>query len=333
MVNLPNIIKKLKSQGIDLSTPAAVITEGTTPYQKVVTGTVKDIVAKIRREKLKPPAIIVIGKVVTLRNKLNWIKNKNLPLENKNILIASPKESFYKLKSPLEEAGARAHHAEVTKITHLKNNPRFDRAIKNIAQYNWLIFTSRNAVRAFIKKITALKLDLRLLGNLKIAAIGPGTKDELKNYMITADLIPKNFSSQGLIESFARMPLKNKKILLLRGDKATGKLPLALKAKGARTLDIRTYKLTHNRIPAGRIKKVLNQKIDMIVFTSSENTRSFFTLVKKFNLEKIIKNIKIAGMGKPTGDTLKKYGYNCITPKDFTFDGIVKMITGFYKNG
>lgn len=331
LVNFPDIVKKLIEKGASPLTPAAIIQEGTTPYQKVIVGKLNDIISKMKDDKLSPPCVAIIGKVVNLRKKLNWFRERTFPLEGKNILFVSTKESFYRAKSILEKKGARVFFFEGMKVESLRQFKDLDSTINSIDKYESIVFTSKNAVRVFVERLREMKKDARVLARAKIIAIGPQTAEELKNFLIEPDIIPRRFSSLGLIDVFRKINVKGESILLVRGDRASSDLPSALSEMGTIPKTIKAYRLKYCKFSSREIKAVFDKKIDMIVFASSENVRSFFQNISKFGQEACLKNITMVSLGKPTAETLRKYGFKSLVPKNYTFNHLTGEIIDFFK--
>lgn len=332
MANLVNIVRKLREAGAPGKTPVAVIQEGATVYQRVLQGTLVDIVQKVKTKELKAPAVIVIGEVVKMRKNLQWVHLSRLPLKGKTVLIASTRESFYHLKELLEIKGAKVIHFEGVRIVHLVSYQEMDEVIKTIDQYSWVVFTSKNGVSIFMERLKKICKDIRCLKGIKIAAIGPQTAERVRSYSLEPELVPKDFSSQGFIAAFKKIAPSPEKVLLARADRASKSLPLGLRTLGFELKNLTIYRVKRNFFSQKALTILLNKKIDMVVFTSSENARSFFTLVRKFHLDFKVKNIRLAGLGPPTKDTISKYGFRCVIPKKYRFLELAQCIAEELKN-
>ena len=219
--NLPQNVAKLIESGRDPETPVALVRYGTRPKQKTVTGTLKDIVSKVKR--IQPPTILIVGEVVKLREKLNWFETK--PLFGKRIIITRAHEQAAEFSDLL-----RAHGAEPIELPTIEVAPpdsweNLDGALENIEHYHWLIFTSVNGVRFFVQRLKALDKDIRLLKGIKICTIGPRTAKAVEDLGIKVDLLPEKFIAEAIIESLGKNGIKNKRFLLPRALKAREILP------------------------------------------------------------------------------------------------------------
>ncbi len=334
--NLQKIVAKLKEQGAKSNLPVAIIQEGGTVYQKIIVGTISDIVEKAKKAKLKAPAVIVVGEVVRIKNKLSLCKRRQLPLLNKNILVVSTRDAFSRIKSMFENKGARLVFWEGVKLAYLKSYRRVNTAISRMNTYNWVVFTSRSGVRFFMEYLRGANKDVRIFSKTKIAALGESTAEELKKHFIVPDLVPERFSSRGLIKAFSSLSVAGQRILLLRGDKASGYLVDELKKLGAYPDNVAMYRILKPHLPTDeRVKDIFSQHIDAIIFSSSQNVRNFFSSFNKIGAvsrSKIKKSILMC-MGEPTLNTLKEYGYNGVIPAQSTFLHLLRTAIKELGNG
>lgn len=221
--NLTNITKNLIANGRSADTPAAVIRWGTKPEQRTLITTVGTAAADVAAANLKPPAIFIVGNVVKLREQLQWFDNK--PLFGKTIVVTRARAQASALTRQLEAAGARVIEAPAIKIIPPEDYTPLDKAIENIKTYKWLILTSANGVTSFFNRLDNAGLDSRSLYDIKIAAIGSETAKALKNYGISADLVPPAFKAEELAETLSAEVQVGDKILLARAKVAREVLP------------------------------------------------------------------------------------------------------------
>jgi len=193
-------------------TPVGVISHGTHPEQKVATGTLSDIAERVREAKITPPAIIIVGGVVSLRERLRWFDN--LPLFGKKIVVTRTRRQASKLSEKLAELGAKVIEFPTIDIVPEADLSPLRRAFDNLGSCRWVIFTSQNAVEIFFSELFASGRDVRSLGSSLVAAIGPATADELKKYGITADMVPEKFVAESLLDSMGGKDLSGAEILL-----------------------------------------------------------------------------------------------------------------------
>ena len=206
--NLPNITSSLITAGKSPETPAALIRWGTTAEQETLVGTLADLAGLAKTRGFKPPSILVVGTVVTLRPLLNWFEIK--PLFGRGIVITRPEAQTEEFLDLLHAEGARTYLFPTIKIAPPEDFRDLDRAIANIETYHWLIFTSANAVRFFFQRLQESKQDLRDLKGVNICAIGPTTAREVEKFGISVDLVPETFTSEGILDAFNHQDMTGK---------------------------------------------------------------------------------------------------------------------------
>ncbi|HPC08832.1 MAG TPA: uroporphyrinogen-III C-methyltransferase [Smithella sp.] len=328
MKNIEKIVRELKDNGRSPKTPAALIRWGTTPRQKILEGTLADIVNLAKDRKFVPPAILIVGEVVALRDRLQWFDSK--PLFGKGVVITRPEKQADDLAQLLIKEGATPIHFPTIKIVPPLSWRELDKAIKKLDDYDWLIFTSANGVAYFFERLSAKGKDIRDLKGIKICCIGPATARQVQDKGIRVDLIPGEFISEGILKSFARKKLKGKKILLARAAEARDVLPEGLKKLGAR-VDVATAYVT---VTSGRKKNELEDlfnenQVDVITFTSSSTVNNFRKIMGSgFRLPE---GVKIASIGPVTAATARKAGFPVdIHQEEYTMEGLVNALNAYF---
>jgi uroporphyrinogen III methyltransferase/synthase len=326
MENLSQIVENLIYFGKDKDTEVAIIRWGTTSSQKVVKGRLKDIVNKAEREKFLPPCVIVIGKVVSFLKQLDWFTKK--PLFGKRILIGRPKEEAEGIVKKLRSFGAETVEYPLIKITPLDDYNILDEKIKELSKYHWIIFTSKQGVKYFLKRLNFLEKDIRELKGIKIACIGPKTALEIKNYGILVDIVPEEFRAEGIIEAFREIDLKGKNILLPRAEEGRKILGEELRLRGALIDEIPCYRIEKEEGRKEEIKEMLKKgDLDIITFTSSKMVVNFHEEFKECSLDKV----KIACIGPITASKALELGMKVdIVSKVYTTDALVEEIVKNY---
>lgn len=321
MKNIAHIASKLVSEKrFPAATPVAVVNWGTTPRQRVATGTLADIGEAVKREGLKPPAIILVGGVVSLRERLRWFDN--LPLFGKKIVVTRTREQASALSLKLSRLGADVIEFPTIEIRPKRDMTALRDALKNIAGFDWLVFTSQNAVGIFFGQLSALGLDGRALHGRKIACIGPATAVELEKYFIKADLLPKKFVAESLVESMGASGVRGARILLPCAQEARDALRDGLVALGAVVERIPVY-------DTARPEKISAEMIDaaesahIVTFTSSSTAKNYFSIVHS-------SKALHACIGPVTADTVRQLGYGVdIEAGEYTIDGLVEAIVRY----
>lgn len=193
------IAEQLIKYGKDPATPAAVIENGTTAKQKKAVSDLAHIEAAVREKGLSTPALIIIGEAVEMESRLDWFGRG--ALAGKRILITGTRHMVSELEAELKPLGA-----ECVAVSLIESRPLWTKetavALKNVAQYGWLVFTSRNGVDLFFQMMRQMGQDLRTLMHVKFAAIGRGTAEELFKHGFICDFVPGNFSGTGLAKEW-----------------------------------------------------------------------------------------------------------------------------------
>ncbi|MBN2516255.1 MAG: uroporphyrinogen-III C-methyltransferase [Deltaproteobacteria bacterium] len=322
--NLSRIVERLTANGKDPETPAALIRWGTTPDQETVTGTLKNIVTRAEERHFSPPAIFVVGDVVTLREELSWFENK--PLSGKGIVITRPEEQAGDLAALLREAGARVIYFPTIKIVPPDRFDDLDRAIDTVATYDWIIFTSANGVKFFFERLRELGKDLRDMKGPGICAIGPATAETIGNIGLRVDIVPDEYISEGVVRAFEGQNLQGKRVLLPRAEIARDIIPDGLSKRGA-TVDVVTaYRTANSGRKRNELYDLIKQnKVDVVTFTSPSTVTNFIDIIGRD--EKLPEYIKIACIGPVTSASAQEAGLNVdIMQGPYVISGLVRAM-------
>ncbi len=202
VTHLAAICRTLLRLGKPPDTPAAVIEAGTLSSQRTEVATLETIAQVAGRAGVRPPALLVVGPVVSLREDLAWFEQ--LPLFGQRIVVTRPRDEGARSAAMLEALGAEVLLAPTVEVRPITDREPLDSAIARLADYQWLVFTSANGVRFFVQELESRGRDLRSLGHLKLAAIGPATARALAEIHLRADLIPDSYRSECLAAALGR---------------------------------------------------------------------------------------------------------------------------------
>lgn len=324
--NLGFIVDNLMNYGKSPETPVALIRWGTLPEQEVLAGRLNDIVFKVKESNFKPPAVIVVGEVVDLRHSLSWVENK--PLWGKRIIVTRARAQASDVVEKIRELGGEPIEFPTITIEPEDNYLTLNNAFNNIANYDWLIFTSVNAVKIFFAKLREDKKDIRHLAGLKICAIGPATRKELEDKGLIVDNMPDEYRAEGIIEELKDKIKPGEWVLLPRARGARSILPEALKDLGANVNEILIYKaVAEKRVSEDMFTQIVEGNVDYVTFTSSSTVENFVNIVGVENALKINNKAKIVAIGPITANTAKTRGFTVdIIAKDYTINGLIAAI-------
>ena len=331
--NLPIITGKLMEHGRDPKTPVAVVRWASTPEQRSVEGTLDTITDIVREEGIKPPALIVVGEVVKLRKTIDWFEKR--PLFGRRIIVTRTREQASELVALLEEQGADCLEYSTINIEPMGDNTELDGEIKDIGAFDWLLFTSLNAVTYFFKRVRELGLDSRSLSGPRIAVVGRATGDELLKYGIRADLLPEKFTGEGLGEALLAQGVVGRRILLPRALAARDVLPDMLTRGGAEVRIVPVYRNVPVKGRKEQLREELEEKkIDMVTFTSSSTVINFLTMVdagSEEELHRLLNGVDIATIGPITSKTVEENGLRvAVQPDRYTIPDMVRAIVDQY---
>lgn len=326
MRNLPHIIEKLIANGRDPKTPIALIRWGTRPEQITVTGTLSDIMAKAEKAHMAHPVIIIVGEVVSLREKLKWYENK--PLFGKRVLVTRARSQASVFATKIEDLGGEPWEFPAIEITDPDDYAPMDKAILDINSFQMLIFTSVNGVQYFFKRLKFHHQDIRQLKGIKIVTIGPKTQEEVEKYGLFCDYVPAEFVAEAIIEMLQKEEMQGKKVLLPRADIARKVLPNALKEMGATVVEVDAYKTIKGAGNVDQLKVMLAQKrIHIATFTSSSTVKNFVSQLSTEQLEQFKQEVTVACIGPITAKTAREMGLPVhIEAKVYTLDGLTAAI-------
>lgn len=337
--NLPNIVRKLMENGMKPDTPAAVIRWGTTQRQATVEGTLETIHDRVTKAGLKAPAIIIIGDVVQLREKLKWFgpdKGKTYPLLGKKIVVTRARAQASDLVKRLSDLGAECLEFPTIEIVPPENWEPLDTAIDNLKSYEWIIFTSVNGVIFFFRRLFEKGKDVRCLHHIRTAAIGPATAQKLSDFGFNSDIVPESYRAESIVEAFKTETIKGHAVLLPRAEQARPILPVELRQLGASVDEVVAYRTVQASLNREKLIRQLlkSNRIDWITFTSSSTARNFKDLMQgsgSDDLIQLIGNTRIASIGPITTETAEKLGFNVhVTAAEYTIPGLCDAITSMY---
>ncbi len=322
--NLPQIVRQLVKNGRASSTPIALIKDGTNPHQVTITGTLDDIVAKAESSNFSPPAVIVVGDVVKMREKLRWFDNR--PLFGKKVLVTRARHQASSLSRLLLEHGARPIEMPTIKIQTIPSTEELNQAILNLENYQWIVFTSVNGVASFFHQVYALKRDARSFKGIKIGAIGPATARALAERGLHTDYLPQIHTSQGFVSGLKDQDVSGCRFLLPRADIAPKELADKITRLGAEVHEIIAYKtVPSNEATSQGRQMLLAGEIDIITFTSSSTVTNLLSLMG--GEQTAIKKAIVACIGPVTAATAAKVGLRVdIVAQNHTIPGLVEAM-------
>jgi uroporphyrinogen III methyltransferase/synthase len=324
--NLAHIVAQLVRHGRPPETPAAFIHKGTTPAQQTITGTLAGIAGQVADSGLGPPAILVAGPVVNLRDTLSWFENR--PLFGKRVLVTRSREQASVLSALLRQGGAIPYELPVVAIRPAVNQELLDAAISRLpGGYDWVAFTSANGVHIFWERLRAAGKDARSIP--LVCAIGPATAAALSGYGIITDLQPTEFIAEALVRSLQQRGIAGQRVLLPRASGARPVLANGLRQLGATVDEVATYTAELPATSGPKAADVLADGIDVITFTSSSTVQHLMRLLD-YDVGRLA-GVKIAAIGPITAHTACSLGLAVhIEATEYTIPGLVRALERYY---
>ena len=318
--NLDDIVSQLIDAGKPPDTPAAVVSWGTQPWQRTVEGRLDSIAKSVRTAGLESPAALIIGSVVELRESLGWFET--LPLFGRRVLITRTKSQAGMLSARLAEMGAFPIEVPTIDVKLQPDSPDLVRTLASVALFDWIAFTSANAVQAVIEGLARLGQDTRALNAVKVAAIGPSSAAALGRYGIKADLVADIATSTELASAMIESGIAGSRVLLPKSDIAESVLPDRLRSSGAFVEEIVCYRTVVPESSRCLVRETLRAGVDAITFTSSSTVKNLTKLLD--NDASLLEGVSIACIGPVTAATAGRFGLNVdIVAQDHTVDGLV----------
>ncbi|MFH1486291.1 MAG: uroporphyrinogen-III C-methyltransferase [Chloroflexota bacterium] len=324
MANLAEIASELMRHGRDTSTPVALIRSGTQPTQETLVGTLGDIAEKARASQFRAPAVVVVGEVVEMRERLRWFDNR--PLFGKRVLVTRSREQASRLSRLLGEAGAIPIELPAIAIEPPPSYGLLDEAIAHLPDYDWVVFTSVNGVESFFSRLTASGRDARAFWGATICAIGPATAEALAAHGLRADYTPVQYLSEAIVAGLQERGITGKQFLLPRADIAGEELTEGLERLGAKVHEVVAYRTALPRDAKTKSGEMFRKgQIDVVTFTSSSTARNLVALLDN-NLS-LLENVLVACIGPVTAETATKLGLEVdVVAKEHTIPGLVHAL-------
>jgi uroporphyrinogen III methyltransferase/synthase len=281
---------------------------------------------------MRPPAIIVVGEGVRLRERLAWFEKR--PLFGRRIVVTRAREQASGFMERLSQLGAECIQFPTIEVRPPESFEPMDSAIEQLSQYDWLLFTSVNGVKYFLQRLHTLGGDVRDLKGVKIGAIGPGTAGAWMEMGIRPDLVPEEYRAEAIVEGLGGIGIKGKKILIPRAVKAREILPLELRKMGAEVEVVPAYQTVRPDDDVEFVKGMLDRKeVHMVTFTSSSTVTNFVEMFGswKETLREKIASVASACIGPITAKTAEGYGFSVdLMPSEYTIDALTEEIVAFF---
>lgn len=321
-----DIVAALTSRGVPTDRPAALVQWGTTPKQRVVTGPIGEIVARGVEAGIGAPVSLVIGEVAGLRDAMAWFDTR--PLFGKRVLVTRARSQASKLVKQLEDLGAEVLEYPTIEIVPVRDPEPLDEALRNVAKYDWMMFTSSNAVRGIAARMKSLGIDSRALAHLKFGVNGPSTARALVEIGINADAIPDQYLASAMVELLKTEGITPKNVLFPRSEIGRETLASGLRELGSNVDEVVAYSTESPNDTGDLARAAYEEGVDFTTFTSSSTVRNLVDLLG--GSPDLINTSKTVIIGPITADTAKELNVNNnIEADQQSIPGIVKAILAY----
>jgi uroporphyrinogen III methyltransferase/synthase len=309
---LAPIASRLVSGGRSSSEPAAVVERGTLPDQRVVTGTLGTIASVAADAGVRAPAVVVVGAVAALRERLSWFESR--PLAGVSVAVTRARAQASALANRLAGLGAAVVEAPAIRIVPL------DGPAPSIAGYDLVCLTSPNGVRLLFSRLADAGLDARAFAGTRVAAIGPGTASALRSHGVIPDVVPERFVAEGLVEALSDVPVR--RALVARAAEARDVLVDALRERGAEVDVVALYETVASPLDESQLAAVADA--DYVTFTSSSTVRFFMGSVGDLRSRL---RARLVSIGPVTSSALRDHGLEPdVEATRHDIDGVVEAL-------
>jgi uroporphyrinogen III methyltransferase/synthase len=331
---LSHILNALLSHGRAAEDAAALIYDGTLPTQETTVGSIGEIARIVKQSSDRRAAILIVGRVAALREHLRWFDDR--PLFGKRILVTRPREQATELVELLESQGADAIEAPMIRIVPPEDYGPLDEACALLDRFDWIVFSSANAVDACLGRLLASPRDLRALGGVKLCAVGPATAERLSKNGLKVDLVPHEYRAEAIAQALAASAdVRGLKVFLPRADVARDTLAEELRKKGAEVTEAIAYRTiaadTEREGEPDIYRMLLERSIDVVTFTSGSAVRSFVKALGAEPAADLLRTTAVASIGPVTAEAAAQHNiHTTIMPSQYTVTALVDAIVGHF---
>lgn len=311
---------QLMAHGKPADTPAVIVRRASWPDQLTVPCTLGTVAAEIRQRRLRPPVVVLVGEVARVSPALNWFRRR--PLFGQVVVVTRPAEQSAGLVERLEDLGARVLVQPAIEIGPPADWGPLDAALARLHEFDWLVFSSANGVQSALQRLLDSGRDVRALGGVKLAAIGPATAEALARFHLRGDLVPEEYRAEALAAALAG-EAAGKRLLVIRASRGREVLAEQLQAAGGRVEQVVAYTSRDVPAPQPEVAAALAEQDGVwVTVTSSAIARSLRRLFGER-----LRAARLASISPVTSGTLRELGCPpAVEAGEYTTDGLVAAI-------
>ncbi len=334
---MPHVVGALMSHGRNAAEPAAFVQHGTLSAQRTVVASLGDIVDRVHETGSATPGVLVVGSVVAFREHLQWFDNR--PLFGRRVLVTRSRNQAPDLVELLELNGAEAVEAPVLRIGPPADAGPMERAAAGVRSFDWVVFTSTNAVAAFVGQVLSAAQDVRALAGPRLCAVGAGTASRLHRFGISPDLEPADHRAPGVVAAMSDgHTLKGARVLLVTTAPPADALGDLLRAAAATVTEVEAYRVTtvESDTHLGLYRELLDRRIDAVTFTSANTVRAFIEIYGAEQAPDLLTGTVVATIGPGAADAASLAGIHVDVPAEGAtmaalVDGLISYFTPFIR--
>jgi len=313
----------LMEHGMPHNTPVAIVRKISCPEQVTVKCTLDEVADYFDGEnRIRPPAIVIIGDVVRDTELTSWFEQR--PLFGQRILVTRAAGQAEEFVQKLAQLGAEVVLQPAIEILPPENYEALDEVIAAISDVNWIVFSSGNGVRYFLNRLLTLGYDVRHLAHTKLAAMGPGTDAALQDFNLKADLLPREYRAESMVDAL-RPRVQKQRVLLIRASRGRDVLRAGLSKAGADVQQVVVYRSQDIQTLSSSTREAVEQGIDWVTFTSSAIARSSIGLLGQH-----LNGVKSVSISPVTSEMMRSLGFEpTVEAKQHDLDGMIKGLLDY----
>lgn len=332
---LPHILNALLTHGRSPDEAAALVYDGTLPRQRTIEGSLQEVARAAAHPAGRHPAILVVGRVAAFRAHLRWFDER--PLFGKRVLVTRARDQAAELVERLEAMGAEAIEAPMIRIAPPDDYGALDEACREPGRFDWIVFSSSNAVDHFIDRLLEGPRDLRALNGVKLCAVGPATSERLSRRGIKVDLTPVEYRAEAVLAALAGGgSLEGTRVLLPRADIGRELLADELRKVGAHVTEVVAYRTVmvepEREGEPDVYRLLLERRVDVVTFASPSAVRTFVQVLGPEPAADLLRTTIVASIGPVTAEAAAQCNIpTTIMPSSYTSAALVDAIVEYFE--
>jgi len=314
---------RLLTAGVDPNKPVALVRWATRADQRTLVTTVDEMPQAAQRHGMVAPLTALIGDVVELRHTIRWYENR--PLYGRRVLVTRSENQARGFSHRLKELGADVLRYPSIKFELMTTG--VTQIQEQLDQFDWLLFSSANAVQFFLQALKAASLDIRALGSIRIACVGPVTARSLMDWGLMPDLVPEKYVAEGFLDALKKRLKPGQRCLLPRAERARELIPTTLLEWGVDCTVVPVYRTSQGCVEPEVDDRVRRGEVDILTFTSSSTVHHFIERFSEDELNIFRQTTVAACIGPVTQQTAQEYGLDVqIVPDQYTVTALTDAI-------